>query len=272
MLRLCLAYLLLLVAVNSSAEPDCDSPTQLSFGMVPITSANLTELWAGKINRQVQENGCYQLSFASAADFEQYIEMAKNQAFDVLAAPPHIASYLIETAGFKPVAFLVWESHYLFVVPNRSSILSVDQLDRRSLGLPEPLAEASILARKNMDDAELDISYQYFQNFNQILSALLKGHVDAGVVLSPFYNAYKKHTDIKLRPIYSAPFPSHGMLLAAPHISERDRVGLFKALAALEPNSDLFWESFEPVTQDALEKLHLKQAASVAALKQLIEQ
>jgi len=270
-LRLCLAYLLLLVTVSSSADSGCDSPTTLAFGMVPITSANLTEVWAGRINHQVQSNGCYTLSFSSAADFSQYIDKAKNKAFDVLAAPAHIASYLIETAGFIPVAFLVWESRYLYVVPDESSITSIDQIDGRSLALPEPLAEASILAREDMAAAQLNINYQYYKNFNQIFDALLKGRVDIGVVLSPFYNGYKERTNIRLRPVYSAPFPSHGMLLAAPHISEYDRLGLFNTLAALEPNSDLFWQSFESAPQHKIEALHLSQKRSVRALKSLID-
>jgi len=270
-LRLSLAYLLLLVTVNSSADSVCGSPTTLAFGMVPITSANLTEVWAGRINRQVQRSGCYKLSFSSAADFEQYIDKAKNKAFDVLAVPAHIASYLIETAGFIPVVFLVWESRYLYVVPNASSIASIDQIDGRSLALPEPLAEASILARADMAAAQLDINYQYYKNFNQIFDALLEGRVDAGVVLSPFYNGYKKRTDIKIRPVHSAAFPSHGMLLAAPQLSEADRVGLFNTLAALEPNSDLFWQSFEPAPQHKIEALHLSQKRSVTTLKSLLE-
>jgi len=269
-LRFSLFYLLLIVTVNSSADSVCASPTTLSFGMVPIISANLTEVWAGRINRQVQKKGCYKLSFSSAADFEQYIDRAKNKAFDVLAVPAHIASYLIKTAGFKPVAFLVWESSYLYVVPNASSILSFEQIDGRSLALLEPLAEASILARKELADAHRDISFQYYRNFNQIVDALLKGRVDVGVVLSPFYNGYKKRTDIKIRPVHSVPFPSHGMLLAAPHTSEYDRAELFNTLAALEPNSDLFWQSFEPATQPEIEKLHLSQTRSVAALKLLL--
>lgn len=259
-----------MAAVSISAETDCDAPTPLTFGMVPITSANLTEVWAGRINRQVQKNGCYQLSFSSAHDFEQYIDKAKNKAFDVLAVPAHIASYLIETSGFKPVAFLVWESRYLYVVPNNSSIVSIDHLDDVTLALPEPMAEASILARQDMADLQQDISYQYFENFNQIFDALLKRRVDVGVVLSPFYNGYKERTNIQVRPVYSAPFPSHGMLIAAPHLSEQDRVGLFNTLAALEPNADLFWRSFEAAPDEAIKTLHSKQAQSVAALKILI--
>jgi len=239
--------------------------------MVPITSANLTEVWAARMNRQVQKNGCYQLSFSSAHDFEHYIEKANNKAFDVLAAPAHIASYLIETAGFKPVAFLVWESRYLYVVRNNSGIASIGRLNGRTLALPEPMAEVSILAKKEMADLQQNISYQHFSDFKQIFDALLEGRVDAGVVLSPFYNAYKKRTNIQLRPVYSAPFPSHGVLIAAPHVSEYNRVGLFNTLAALEPNADLFWQSFEPVTKDAIKALHLKQAQSVSTLKLLID-
>lgn len=258
--------------VNVSADPTfrCTSKTTLSFGMVPITASNLTDVWSTKINRQIQKNSCFKLSFSSAVDFKHYIEKAKQGSFDVLAVPPHIASYLIATAGFKPVAFLVWESSYLYVVPNDSRISSIDQIGGSTLALPDPLAGASILAKKAVSATHSDVNFQYYQNFNQVFDALLNDQADIGVVLSPFYNAYKKRIKIKVREIHSVPFPSHGMLISAPHTSEQNRAELFKVLAALKPNSDLFWHSFEAVSPQDIEKLHHDEMMSVEALKLLV--
>jgi ABC-type phosphate/phosphonate transport system substrate-binding protein len=262
----------MIAAVSASADNTfrCHSKTTLSFGMVPMVSARLTDLWTSKINRQVQKKSCFKLSFSSAGDFEQYIDKARQGHFDVLAVPPHIASYLIATAGFKPVAFLVWESSYLYVVPDASSITSIDQIAGGTIALPDPLAEASILAQKEISVTHSDVSFQHYGNFNQIIKALLAGSTDVGIVLSPFYNAYKKRAGIKVRVVHEMPFPSHGMLLAAPHTSEYSRAKLFETLASFEANSGFFWKSFDAVSQQQIETLHRVQAASVETLKRLV--
>ena len=54
-----------------------------------------------------------------------------------------------------------------------------------------PLAGASILAKKEVSATHSDVNFQHYQNFNQIFGALLNDKTDVGVVLSPFYNAYK---------------------------------------------------------------------------------
>ncbi len=275
MLRFFVAYLLIISAVNTLAETNsasssCASKTTLSFGMVPLVSSNLSKVWASKINQQIPKGACFELSFSSAINLKHYIDKAKQGDFDVLAAPAHIASYLIANANFKPVAFLVWESNYLYVVPNNSNISAIDQFEGSTLALPDSLAEASILAQKEILANHSDVNFQYYQNYNQIISALLNGESDAGVILSPFYNGYKKHMDLKLKIIHTSPFPSHGMLIAAPHTSEYDQTELFKTLATLDSNSGLFWQSFEAVSQQEIEKLHLDQAATVETLKLLV--
>lgn len=272
MRRLFLAYLLMAAALNVSGDPavDCTSKTALTFGMVPATSSSLTDVWVSKINRQILKSSCFKLSFGSAVDFQHYIDKANQGDFDVLAVPAHIASYLIATADFKPVAFLEWESSYLYVVPNDSNISSIDQIEGSTLALLDPLAEASILVKKEVSATHRNVNFQHFRHHSQIFNALVNAKMDVGVALSPIYNGYKKRVDMKIRVIHTVHFPSHGMLLAAPHTSEKNRTELFKAFAALEPNSDLFWQSFKSVSQQDVEKLHRDQVASVEALKILI--
>ena len=272
LVRYFLVYVLMVAAVSASADNTfrCLTKTTLSFGMVPMVSARLTDLWTSKINRQIQEKSCFKFSFGSAGDFELYIDKARQGRFDVMAVPAHIASYLIATAGFKPVAFLVWESSYLYVVPSVSSITSIDQIAGGTIALPDPLAEASILAQKEISVTHSDVSFRHYGNHNLIIKALLGGSTDVGVVLSPFYNAYKKHADIKVRVVHAVPFPSHGMLIAAPHTSEHNRAELFETLASFEANSGFFWESFDAVSKKQIEKLHHDQSASVETLKRLV--
>ena len=62
------------------------------------------------------------------------------------------------------------------------------------------------------------------------------------------------------------------MLIAAPHIKQNQRNELFQALAALDKNAGLFWDSFEPAPQHKVEQLHLDQIKSVEALKTLIDE
>jgi len=266
-------FLLITVSVNVSADAaiPCTLRTSVSFGMPPISSANLTEVWTSKINRQIQKKSCFNLSFGSAVDFRRYMRKAKRGDFDVLAVPAHIASYLISTAGFKPIAVLVWESSYLYVVPAESTISSIDQIGGASLSLPDPLAEVSILAQAEVSSIHGAVDYQHLKNYNLIIQALLEARTDVGVVLSPFFNGYKKHINNKVRVIHTVPFPSHGMLLAAPHTSEYVQTELFNTLSILEPGSGFFWQAFERVSLQKIEHLHRVQAASVETLRILLE-
>lgn len=261
----------------ASGAITCYVKTPVAFGMVPAISSNITELWAARINRHIRSVSCLDVSFGSGANFSQYIDRARSGDFDVLAVPAHIASYLIKTSGFKPVAFLVWESSYLYAVKNDSSLMAVDDSVLLSLGdihglrvaLPDPLAEASILAKQALPAKRGDISFDHYDHFGQIVSVLLSNQADIGILLSPFYNAYKKRSGLGLRIIYSAHFPSHGMVIAAPHVGEHVRSEMLRVLTALEENTDLFWESVKPVSEKDINVLHQNQAESVKALKAL---
>ena len=263
-----------IAAANISAQTHlpCIPQTRLSLGMVPAISSNLIQLWSSTLNQRVQKKSCVSLSFSSAKDFKHYIHKANEGEFDVLAAPAHIASYLISHSGFKPVAFLVWESSYLYVVPNDSDISSLDHASKKVFALPDPFSEASILAQFEIDTHYNPSGYLYSQHYKKIIENLLSGKADVGVVLSPFYNGYKKHTTPKIRPIHEVAFPSHGMLIAAPHTTEAHRLELFSVLSSLESNTDLFWQSFESVSDSELKKLHRTQKQSVKALTLLLNQ
>lgn len=242
--------------------------------MVPIASSHLIDLWSSNINRQIQKAACRKLSFTSSTDFKHYIQKAKSGKFDVLAAPAHIASYLISTANFQPVAFLVWESSYLYVVKNNSHISTIAHQDAQRFALPDAVSEASILARAEtlQVNAQVSPDYSHYQHYNQIVKAVVNDQADIGVVLLPFYKAYKKRTKMKVQAIHESPFPSHGMLIAAPHTHKNDQVELFNALASLDPNTDLFWQSFKSISPSQLETFHQEQAPSVNTLKQLLQQ
>lgn len=81
---------------------------------------------------------------------------------------------------------------------------------------------------------------------------------------------------MKVQAIHESPFPSHGMLIAAPHTHththKHDQAQLFKALVSLDPYTDLFWQSFESISPPQLETFHQEQVPSVNALKQLLQQ
>lgn len=254
----------------ANSANNCFSKGQLSFGMVPIVSSSLIDLWSSNINRQIQKPQCRKLRFTSSTDFKHYIKKAKEGKFDVLAAPAHIASYLINTEKFKPVAFLVWESSYLYVVKNESHISAIDHKDAQRFALPDAVSEASILAQAETQRPNEDIAY--YQHYKQIVQAVVNKKADIGVVLLPFYKAYKKRTKMKVRAIHETPFPSHGMIIAAPHTSEQDQQYLFEALAALDAESGLFWQKFDAISPVELKKFHQQQTPSVHTLKQLLQQ
>jgi len=273
-MRQCLLTLLLFLAIAPAAAQSpkqCPEGTDVSFGMVPATSASITSLWSKKINRQMKLRSCLQLSFASASTFRRYIENAQQGQYDFLAAPAHIASYLIASASFTPVAFLVWESSYLYVVRAGSPFNAIEQLSAHTLALPDPLAEASIRAHADLSDRQVLANYSHYQSYSLAIRALFSNEVDAAVVLSPFYNRIPRLRQGSLRVLHSAPFPSHGLLLAAPHTEVQQRQEMFDALASFEPGAGFFWQSFAPVSDRQLTALHRSQQDSVPALKGLID-
>lgn len=269
-----LAFLLLLITFAStvSAEPlNCAERKTLTFGMIPFTSANITSMWMQKINREVKKKSCLNLDFSSANNFEKYIDKATQHEFDVMVTPPHIASYLIASFGFKPVATLVWDSSYLYFTPVPSSIESLEQFEGGTVALPDPWAEVSILVRAELSPQSGAIQYQYHQNFNQVMQALLDKRVDVGVLLSPFYQAYQTRIKGKIRLLRTMPFPSHGMLIAQPDSHDSDIIELFDLFSSFEKGTGLFWKSFQAVSKQQVIELHDKQKGSVAALQLLIE-
>jgi len=260
-----------MVAETSAQKPlPCAKATAVSFGMVPAISASLSSLWSKIINREMKKRSCLKLVFGSASNFRKYIEKAEQGHYDFLAVPAHIASYLITSAAFRPVAFLVWESSYLYIVPADSGINTIQQLSGHTVALPDPLTEASILAHADLSATSEPVVYRHYQGYGQTIQALLSAEVDAAVVLSPFFNRIPRQQHDALRVVHRVPFPFHGLLLAAPRTSEQQRQTMFTALAAFAPGAGFFWQSFQRVSNRQLSALHRSQQDSVAVLKGLI--
>lgn len=169
----------------------CERPVVI--WQVPIASPQLIDLWSSNIYRQIKKTACRKLSFTSSTDFKHYIQKAKSGKFDVLAAPVYIASYLISTTVFKLVAFLVWESSYLYVVKNNSHILAIDHKNAQRFALPDVISEASFLAQAETQqiNTHVNLDYSRYQNYNQIVKAVVNDQADIGVVLLPFIRPTK---------------------------------------------------------------------------------
>ncbi len=259
--------------LSADTTPPCATKTSYSFGMVPVASANLFTVWSEKINRELAKSSCYQLIFQSAGDFNRYIDKAKSNAFDILAVPAHLASYLISNHGYQSMAFLVWESKYLYVTRRDSKLSTLQQFEGIKLALPDPLAETSILVKADLKQLNKPVQYQHYQNYNLVLHALMDSSVDAAVMISPFYNGYKArpHIENSTVVIHSMPFPSHGMLLAAPYITTDQRDTLLTNLASLKSGSGFLWDSFQPALPEQVKELHQKQKNSVDALEKMLD-
>ena len=85
-----------------------------------------------------------------------------------------------------------------------------------------------------------------------------------------FYEIYKPHIEKKIRLIHKVPFPSHGLLVARPEISDAEIAEMFEILSSFDQGAGFFWQIFRSISKDEIAQLHAKQKSSVAVLKELI--
>ncbi len=159
------------------ANAKCEHTSHYQFGIVPIAKASVTEVWMQNINQLLENEACISFSFSSAKNFKHYIKKAERDQFDFIAAPPHIASYLISKADMTPMAELVWESSYVYITRNDKNISSLDALNNTKIALPDPLSELSILVKRELSPRYDDIEYVHLRSIHSIFSKLMHEEV-----------------------------------------------------------------------------------------------
>ena len=256
----------------SIANGNCQSLRSITIGIVPWTSADLTQIWAHKLGQYFKLNSCIDAKFESAQDYRHFIERAINGDYNYIDVPPHVGSYMILKHQFRVIGIEDWESDTLFVARLGSGISTIEQAARRPVGIPDPLAAVTQIAKAYF--AKLSLSpprYINFHNHNSVLSAVLNAEVDSGVIISPIYNSYQHLLKDRIRILHREPADLVGLLLARPGTSDDSIEQLNKLLAGFDEGTTKLWQKWLPVDPARIENFHQREAESVQWLTEQLQ-
>lgn len=261
MLKLIVAIMatsILLFSQTSSAKCVAGEERIVVFGLTPWLSPDVTSLWLNKIEKQLRNSQCIKFKYQSASDFESYVRNGINGQYDILNAPPHIASYLMNHHQFRIVAREALEGQAIIIKLKSTNISSLDQLNHRKLAVPDPLAVVTLLAKEafNKPNHTINPDYIYYQHHNEVVHAVMAGEMDAGVIFSPIYETYKKHSDDNLQILHTFPPYIDGWVIASGKLPTQLVLDIQATLVALQSEDKGIWAPWLRVSPAALQSLH----------------
>lgn len=256
----------LILCSGSSLCIACQTQLNVHLGIVPWTSAEYNYVWSNKIKRHLS-NYCINSTFSSAPNFQLFIQKAINQKIDVAIVPPHIGSFLALDYSMPIIAIDVWQTSALLLVHQESSLLSLDDINSRSIALPEELSYVSMSIKVAL--AKYKFKPIYVSNHNKVLEKLMAREVDAAVILSPVIKNLKHLIEHKIRIIHQFDFPINGMVMSTGLLSSHNIRTLLNALSEFRYPLDenTLWQSWLPPEPDKINAMHDQQGPLVKQLR-----
>lgn len=227
------------VAVDAKAEenknPVDKNQIQLSgkflvFGFLPMESpvtlfkrfAPLREYLAEQIARDIR--------LETAKDFPTFAERTLQRHYDIVFTAPHMALLALDSEKYEVAATFDKPLKAVIVVRAKSSVLSVEDLEGKTIATPAEEAIVTMVGRNFLGQKKGIKTARYFsyRTHNAAYAAVLGEEADAAIVSN--YIAMKAiANNLPLKIIASSdPFPGIGILVAR-DLPESTRNDLKKA-------------------------------------------
>lgn len=253
-----MATSILLISQPCAAKCLAGKERIVVFGLTPWLSPEVTSLWLNQIEKQLRNRQCIKFKYQSASDFESYVRNGINGTYDILNAPPHIASYLINQHQFKVIAREALQGQAIVIKLKSANLSSLEQLNHRRLAVPDPLAVVTLLAKEafNEPNRKINPDYIYYQHHNEVVHAVMGGDIDAGIIFSPIFETYQKHSNGNLQIMHTFATNIDGWAIASSNLPQSLASDIQAVLLAFQPKDKGIWAPWLKVSPADLQSLH----------------
>ncbi len=234
--RVITMFLLVILTLPSAAET-------LVFGVVPQQSAKkLAESWAPML-AYLSANSEIQIVFATAKDIPTFEKRLANSEYDIAYMNPYHFVVFSEHNGYQALARQKNKSiQGIIVVPKKSKIQSLADLDGKTLAFPAPAAfAATIIPQSTLKSSGIMINTQYVSSHDSVYLTVSREIFPAGGGVMRTLNATQDEARNNLRILWKSPKYTPHAIASAKSVSEASRNKLLHAM--LQANDDIAAEA-----------------------------
>ena len=205
----------------------------MSFGVVPQQSAaKLAALWTPVLS-YLSDKTDIELSFETATDIPTFERRLLQGKYDVAYMNPYHFTFFNEHRGYQALAHRDDKKiQGLVVVPKKSGITSLEELEGQEIAFPSPAAfAASLLPRGELRKKGINFTPKYVNSHDSVYKTVAKGFFLAGGGIGRTYNNISPDVRDTLRVLWKTDFYTPHAFAAHPRVEDDKQARLAKALA-----------------------------------------
>lgn len=247
LLSIRLTFLALLLGLTLPIKTFAEFET-VSVSVPPWVTNKINRLWAKHFNQFGYEQKI-RVRLESPSDYSEFINNAIQGRTDIVVTPAYIAAYLWKHHNYEIAVSGLYETDVLILSLKSSDIKTLADMNNKHVGMPDPLAQASLriqlLSRKHNHHYQTT----YFGQHDTVLSKLLNHEIDIGVIAERVLIYLSESQRSLLRRIHTEKAPGGAFVLTSSKLDKSVKRKIIKTLLAANKNQADFMPVWEPVDQ-----------------------
>lgn len=265
------AFSTLFLATSILPSPaSADQFHTISVGVPPWVTGKINRLWALHINRSGEKHKI-RVRLSSTSDYKTFIKRGMNHDFDLMLTPAYIAAYLWKYHKYQILSLGKYQTDVTFITLNDSSIHQFSDINGRSIGMPDPIAQVSLKAQQHLKSQNLIYRTHYYGQHDTVLSKVLNGVVEVGVVAERVLIDFKAVVNGRLKVIHKISAPGGGIVIASPKLPEEAKQKVLSTLFDLNEVKTNFLPLWAPATANSGKELLEIDEYAVSYIKEYME-
>ncbi|CAK0777630.1 phosphonate transport system substrate-binding protein [uncultured Gammaproteobacteria bacterium] len=173
---------------NIGPAPTLPPAAGMKLGIVPYLSVrSMMELF-NPLREELQQRLGVPVTIVTETDYGSFIAHTALGGYDLVLTGSHMARLAQLESGYVPVFRTVRELSATILVDRDGPVKSLADLRGRTMAMPDPLAQVSIMARAWLRSRDIiigrDLSLVSFKTHNNAAMAVLNQGADSGAVSS----------------------------------------------------------------------------------------
>jgi phosphonate transport system substrate-binding protein len=236
----------------------------LQFGLLPYVSTRKLFHYYGPLKDYLERTLQRRIIMSTAPDFKTYLSRAQKGDYDIYHTAPHFAALAEREWGYRRLMCFSRELDGSVVVAKNGKVKSVEDLAGGVVRLPDELAIISFLGEEYLEAHGLEsrVDVRYSPSHNNAILAVTRGEAVAAVSSSAVFEKMPADLRASLRVLARTKQVPHMMLMAGPHLNEKDFQQLLKALGEFGDQAQgksffraTGYEGLRPITDDDMRRL-----------------
>jgi phosphonate transport system substrate-binding protein len=204
----------------------------LQFGLLPYVSTRKLFYYYGPLKNYLERTLHRRIIMSTAPDFMTYLSRAQKGVYDLYHTAPHFAALAEREWGYRRLLCFSRELDGSVVVAKNGKVKSVQDLAGGVVRLPDELAIISFLGEEYLAEQGLAsrVDVRYSPSHNNAILAVVRGEAIAAVSSTAVFEKMPADLRASLQILARTKRVPHMMLMAGPHLNEKEFQQLQEAL------------------------------------------